>query len=359
MAQNTGTFSMDQLLAARFPLQNQGPYTYDNVASSIQAEISAYNAEMTSVLSELCEITTERVMAYGSQLAGDMIEVDEFGRAPTQNSLPGAMVAFPLRKYQFATGWTQDWLNQATVADIAARANAAISAHRRKVAREIAKALFGSGNYTFVDRFRDSVSLTIKRLVNADGDAMPVGPNGETFDGSTHTHYVAAASTAPTKAEYQALIDHIIEHGHGGGVILAINRAQESAFRTTASTDFNAYYDANVITGADVTRGDGALDVTRLDNRAIGRFHGAEVWTKSWVPSGYTAVYDPTDARKPLAFRQQVSTSLQGLRTAAQFNQYPLHAEYMEAYFGLGGNYRTNGAVMDNDGSGTYTDPSL
>jgi hypothetical protein len=360
MTVNVGTFSMDALLAARFPLTNQGSYTYDNVAAAIRAEITAYNAVMNDMLGDLCELTTERVMVYGSGLAGDMIEVDEYGRAPSQNSLPGSQVAFPLKKYQFATGWSQDFLNSATVADIAIKAQGAMSAHKRRVALEIQKAFFKAANYTQLDRFRDNLSLSVKRMLNGDGDAIPVGPNGETFNVTTHTHYLPAAGAAPTLAEYTAIIDHVIEHGHGGGVVLAINAAQESSFRTTAGTSFQGFVDSRVTMGANSDMANGALDVTRLDNRAIGIFHGAVVWTKSWVPSGFTAAYDPTDPRKPLAFRQQVSSSLQGLRPAAQFNSYPLHAEYMESYFGIAANTRTNGALMDNDaGGGAYTDPAI
>ena len=74
-----------------------------------------------------------------------------------------------------------------------------------------------------------------KRLVNADSQPIPNGPNGEVFDAATHTHYDWLNSTAPTEAALLAAINDVVEHGHGGQVRLNINQAAETAVRGMAS----------------------------------------------------------------------------------------------------------------------------
>jgi hypothetical protein len=56
--------------------------------------------------------------------------------------------------------------------------------------------------------------------------------------------------------------------------------------------------------------------------------------------------------------RQRAGAAVTGLRIAAELDAYPLHAQYMEAEYGLGVWTRTNGAVLY-VGNTTWADPSL
>lgn len=359
MTLQTGTYTIDTLLQARFPFTNQGPYSYAEVTRTLQADIAAHNAVVTSMMSELCEVTTDRQKVYGSSGQGEMVEVDEFGRAPTQLTLPGSTVAFPLKKLQYALGWTRTFLQAAQVADLAKRTQESELAHLSAVTRQLKLAIFGATNYAVRDYLVDNVVLNVKRFVNADGAPIPNGPNNEVFDGATHTHYLAAAGAFATAAELKTLVDHVIEHGHGGAVRLYINRANEAAIKLL--TGFVPYVEAN-IRKADsaVFATDQNLDMSRLDNRAIGKFEGAEVWVKSWIPSGYAFAFDAASPMKPLAFRQRESTALQGLRIAAEFDTHPLQAQWMEAEYGIAAYTRTNGAVLWLVANGAaYTDPTI
>jgi hypothetical protein len=85
---------------------------------------------------------------------------------------------------------------------------------------------------------------------------------------------------------------------------------------------------------------------------------GAEVWVKSWAIDNYPFVWDAADPNKPLAYRQRAQTALQGLRIAAENEDYPLYARFIEAEFGFSVWTRTNGAVHKTDNA-TWADPTI
>jgi len=335
----TGTYDISALLAAIH--QSVKDFGVSTVTEVLQADLNAHNAIVQQMVGELCELTTDAQRIYGASSVGTMIEVDEYGRAPTQVTPEGATVGFPLRLFQYPLGWTRKFLETATPADMAKGQLDAEIAHKKAVVLQIQRAILRDGNYTFRDHLVDNVDLDILRFCNADSMAIPDGPNGEVFVAATHQHY--AADTPLAEADFVTLVDNVVEHGHGGSVRMAINRAQEAAVRAFA--EFVPYIDARIVAPTD-TVGVRRLDTSRLDNRAIGIFGAAEVWVKPWMPASYVFVYDSADRKKPLAFRQRTATSLQGLRIAGEIETFPLQAQYMEAEFGIGVWTRTNGAVL-------------
>jgi hypothetical protein len=283
-----------------------------------------------------------------------MYEVDEYGRAPTQVAKPGATVGIPLKLFQYAIGWTQKWLDTKTPADMAIATQAAERAHLRMLSREIKRAFMLSSNYTWNDFLVDKVDLSVKRLVNADSAAIPEGPNGETFDGATHTHYNARAGGSLAASDVTAQLDDLVEHGHGQRPMLAISKTDEATFR--ALTGFSGYADPRLVYRATDTPGQ-TLDLTRVDNRAIGIFGPAEVWVKPWMPANYAWAWD-AGSPKPLVIRQRSGTGQPGLQIAAENKAYPLLAQYMEAEFGVAVWNRTNGVVLF-FGNSSYADPTI
>ena len=347
----TGTHDISSLKAARF--QSAAEFGLDTIQAVLEADVAAHNVIVTEMISDMCEPTTDRQRLYGTSADGEMIEVDEYGRGPTQKPATGATVGFPLKLFQFPIGWTEKWLQTHTPADMATAVEGAQQAHLRAIQRELKKAIYLSANYTHRDHLVDNVDLAIKRFVNADSASIPNGPNGESFDGATHTHYVGEASL--TAAFLTAIINDVIEHGHGGAVKVAINKTDETAVR--ALSGFVAYPDPRIIYRASDTPGQ-TLDISRLDNRAIGIYGGAEIWVKSWAIANYVYVWDALSPNKPLAFRQRNTESLQGLRLAATNSAYPLYAQFYEAEYGIGVWTRTNGAVLY-FANATYADPTI
>ena len=59
-------------------------YGLTNIQPILAAELAAHNQIVTMLLNDLAEFTTDRQRKYGVSVQGDMYEVDEYGRAPTQ-----------------------------------------------------------------------------------------------------------------------------------------------------------------------------------------------------------------------------------------------------------------------------------
>lgn len=351
---DTGSYTISDLLAARH--QSAAEFGLDTIRETLQRNLQAHNELTEDMVGDLCDVDTDRQRKYGTRVAGDMQEVDEHGRAPTQKEKAGATVGFPLRMFQFNLGWNAKWFQNHTPADMAQAVVAAEKAHVRRIRTEIQKAIYLSSNFTFTDFLVDNVDLAVKRLVNADGAGIPEGPNGEVFDGSAHTHYNAVDGLTNTAG--RNLVDDVVEHGHGQDVVIVINRADETAWRGLA--DFQEYRDPRLILGTEADKPRERADITRLDNRAIGIFGAAEVHVKPWGVASYPFCYSRgvEEDQRTCQLRQRQSESLQGLQLRAELDAYPLHAEVMEAEFGVGVWTRTNGAVLYTGGA-AYTDPTL
>jgi hypothetical protein len=325
----------------------------EDLAAVLDRDLAGYNLVMREMLGEIATLTVERFANQGVSTSGSMTEVDEYGRSATQVEAPPSQVAFPLRKFQYAVGWTKEWESEKTPADFARMTQAGEVAHRKRVMTEIKRALLISGNYTFADLFVDNMSLPVKRLYNADSTPIPDGPNGESFTASSHTHYLAAATLTTTAAD--SLINTVVEHGFGGRIKIYINKADESAWRGLSG--FTAYQDPRLILASNVANATQRLDITRLDNRAIGIYGAAEIWVKPWMIADYAFAFDADAASKPLALRERVAGSM-NLVIAGTVDAHPLRAQYMEAKFGAGAHTRGNGAVLY-VGSTTYADPTI
>jgi hypothetical protein len=358
MALKTGTHTIADLAANQFA----GEPAVDNIDAlneAVAADLAAHNAQVAQMTADLAETSTERSTVYGTSAQGEAVPADEFTRGPTQKLAVGGKVEFPLEKFQYPIGWTSDYLRRASVQDIALGTIAARQAHLARISKDVRDALFGPANYTFRDRFVDNMDLAVKRLVNADGAPIPNGPNGEEFTPGTHTHYDAiawaGADAAARAAALRALVQDVVEHGHGDDVRIYINRAQESDVR--ALDGFEPLPVPNM-TFRSADTATGTLDITRADNRLIGFFDGFPVSTKPWVPASYVLAFAAGGRAKTLRIRQSAVAGEQGLFVAGEIIMHPLQARYMEFFHGVGVLTRTNGAVLYLGGA-TYQAPAL
>jgi hypothetical protein len=354
MATAYGTFGLQDLLAAQVPVVAFGE---DNAFAAIQLALDAHNRITNEMLSQLADTTTDQLRRYGGPASMQMVEVDEYGVADSQKIPAGANIGFPLRPYQVTLQWTRFALEQMMTQELAAQFTAAQDADVKNLQYQLKKTIFTPTDYTFVDKLVNGLNLPVRPFVNADSEAIPVGPNGEVFTASSHTHFlgVTTAST-PLVADVTALIETVIEHYATGQAYLFINRAQEATVK--AYTGFQAYYDNRVTVARDITFGNAPLDPIALYNRAIGILDGAEVWTKPWCPAGYFFAF-MDNGSKPLCLRERANGT-SGLRIMADNEQFPLRANTMQREMGIGVWNRTNGAVLDGvTGGGTYTVPTI
>lgn len=325
----------------------------DRVWASVDAEFQAHNEIMREMLEEVVERSTDRLRRFGGTSGMTMDEVDELGTADAEKITAGVNVGFPLRKYQRALQWTRNYFMVATGEEVAKQLQGIMQADRQNVTKQIKKAIFTSTNTTgVVDKLVDYVTLDLKALLNADGMVIPPGPNGESFNGATHTHYLATASFVV--ADLQALIDTVVEHYGTGDIRVNINKAQEAAIR--GFTGFTAYIDARLIPADNTTRVQGrSLDMVNTGDRAIGVFGAAEIWVKPWVPASYLFAYNRM-APKTLVMRTR--QGMGDLQLIYDDDQHPLRARGYEREFGVSVWQRMNGAVLYT-GAGTYAIPTF
>jgi hypothetical protein len=348
-----GLNSIDDLLEIRFrsPLQ----IGLNTIEPVLRRDMEIHNTLTNQMVSTFADITDDYQRIYGSSDVIEMVEADEFTRAHTQKGRTGSVAGFPLRGYQAAIGWDKAYFQRATVADMAQSQISAQKSQIIKLRTEMQRAMYLSSNYSFVD-YRDSkVTLAVKRFVNADGLSIPDGPQGQTFNASTHTHYLATA--AATAADVNALIRTVLEHHVGGKPVIFINQADETQFR--AITGFQPYVDSRLTLNANQNQPNARLNPLTTDDRPIGLFGSAEVWVKPWALTSYWLCTDMSEgAPRPLVARVRKGADSLALVTAAQLDFAPLYAKYMESEFGFGVWTRTNGAVLYT-GGGAYVDPVL
>jgi hypothetical protein len=352
-----GTLSTIDLLASNAAIQTVADIGELTVWNSVDTLFRVHNELVGEQATELMGSTTEQLLAYGGGDSMTMDEIDQYGTPDVQKLAAASTVGFPLRKYGRALGWTRDYFERTTVQEFSKQVQGIFDADLLRLQTNIRKALYTPTNTTFRDRLWKNIDLGVKALVNADGAAIPVGPNAETFDGSTHTHYLFAA--ALNNAALDGLILAVLEHYATGAIRVVINRAQEATVR--ALTGFNPVLDARIIAPLTLQRAAGDLDQRNLQNRMIGVYDNgsgaAEIWVKPWALSGYLFAFN-VDVTKPLMMRVPPGNVGGGgmLRLESDWEQYPLRARAYAREYGVGVFERVNGAVLCIGGS--YTTPT-
>lgn len=356
MTKYTGTYSLEDLLAQRFVPASQ--FGFDNIARAIQAHLDWLNAQVADQIGMIAETTSDVRRIYGASEEGEMLEVDETGVARTQKDTQGEEIDFPLRKFSRSTGWTADFMARATPADMATRVLGFQTAYVTRFRNELKAALFGKANYSFVDKFGDGTTLAVKRLLNADGMAIPNAPDGTTFAKASHSHYAGTSGASLAYTDIDTLIANVTEHGLNN-VQLVINQANVSTLTGLASTKFTALT-LGVLAVPGRTSGTIETQVASEDpaNKLVGYWAGYPVITRSWVPSGYYLANAVDAPMKPIVHRVDKFTALNGLRLVANFNAHPLTAQTYEAEIGFGVWGRQSAAILDGGHQTTYSNPS-
>jgi len=351
-----GTLSTLDTLASTS--QTIAQYGEDNAFAAIALALDAHNAIMQMLRGDMVETTTDRQRRYGNPSQMKMVELDEWGNADAQKIIAGVTVGFPLRLYGASLQWTKKYFQTATTKEIAAQVTAMMDADAQNITLQIKKVIFSPVNYLDDDRLVDhlnAIQLPVKALANADGAGLPVGPNGEVFDGTTHTHYLAAVTGGTlTTTDAGALVNTVVEHFADGEPRIDIARQDEPSWRALGG--FVAYFDTRIIQPTTAASAPGVpLDVVNIQNRAIGVFQGAEVWVKPWMVPGYAHAWVKGQAA-PFCLRIR-DTTTDALILQADDEDHPLRAKMYEREFGVGTYNRINGAVLDMLHSTTYVAP--
>lgn len=341
--------------------QSIAAYGEDRAFEEIQRALAIHNRLTDEMLAALVERTTDRQRRYGSTDSMAMDELDEFGSPDAQKISAGATVGFPLRLYGIALQWTRKFMQNATGAEMAAQVTAAMDADTKVIYRQIRRAIFyPTNNTSYVDRLVDNVTLAIRALANADSQAIPQGPNGESFTAATHTHYLYTASTSLAAADLTSLVNTVREHYNTGEVEVWINTAQETAVR--ALTGFTAITPVFVTPATSSAAIVQEFDRGNPNNRLIGYFgtNYHPVYVKPHVPAGYLAAVLADGGVRPLVMRERGAGS-GAFVLAYEDEDHPLRARAWEREFGIGVWNRVAAAALyiDTGSAGAYVAPTI
>jgi hypothetical protein len=329
----------------------------DAVADTFRQALAVHNRLVESMLGDLVMYTDQAELPFPGTDRAIIQEVDEWGAADASKATSAGQVGFPLRRYSGVLQWTNMFLENARPSQLAMQIDAFAAEDLNQMRRSIAVALFNPVNVSaYIDRNQTKRTYPLKALLNGDGQAIPISPNGSSFDGATHTHFLGSATL--TAGHLQALIDTVVEHGVDGKIVLYIARADEATVRGLSG--FSAYLDSRITVVGAAQIGNQALDTTNPDNRAIGVFGGAEVWVKPWVPANYQVVLDIGGSIKPLGLRTRTGslTGAGAFRWFAEHSHEPLHAEYAGREYGIAA-YGRHKAAAGRSNNATYAAPTI
>lgn len=341
-----GTLSLSDLLATTSQSIAQfGPGYEEQIWEVFRRSLDAHNRIMNELMQRFVERTTERLIGYGGVQTMQMDDIDEYGSPHVQKVAPGENLGFPLRMTGIALQWTLTYFEEATPADVAGQMIGAQDADRRRVTRDIKRALYTPTNTAFVDfRTKDRPTLPVKALANADGMSVPIGPNGETFNGATHTHYLGTSGFAAT--DLTAGIVTVSEHFQNNEIEVSIASTEEPTIRAmTGTNQFVPVVDNAIVQPLTATYARGDLNYFDFNNRRIGRFQGADVWVRPWAVPGYV-VFTNLNAPSTLAMREKRQGS-GDFRMVYEDESHPLRAKAFQREYGIAPRRRWNAAVLD------------
>jgi len=318
----------------------------------MQARLAAFNQFADAKAALLSFPVARETEKVGVPRNATFQRASELGR-PTKVRVEYVGRAFPLVHYDLAYGYSQEFLDYATGAQITAVEASVRSAWITLRRNIILAALFDDTNGTHE-------ALTIRRLYNADGEVPPKFKRW-THSGS-HTHYQVSAGASLADADIETLEEHLIHHGFGEGdaqLVIHFNRAEYDDIAgltnwvPAQSADRPAIVLGTVL-GTTPTAARG-LPVQGY----INRFSFVE---DNDIPAGYLLAYASGGVfapENPVGVRYHENPSARGLRLVQGPNgRYPLIDAVYDGYMGAGIRQRGAAVCMQITG-GAYTVPTF
>jgi len=305
-----------------------------------------HNGWLRQIISRICVWTTEKTLLYGGNDYTEMVEVDELGTARPSKVTGGYMLGFPLRPYEAAWQGSFKWFKKISAIGLRAQTQAMYDADYRNVIREILRALFRPTAYQWTDVLTDggvmgAYKANVRPLLNADSQDIPRGPNGELFDASTHTHYVA--TTTFTDAGMIAFINNVAEHYSDSVIEVWAAGNMETGIR--ALTGFVPLDYPVIVQSDNRDRIAERLDVGNLGDRLIGYYAGRRVYIRPYVPAGYLIAINVNSPTKTIVMRYDPLYESGNLALEAEDEDYPLRAATYSRTFGPGVWDRASAAI--------------
>ncbi len=322
------------------------------------ARLGVFNRMHSAVESRLAQPTTLTTERVAIPRRAKMEEASEFGQ-PKLIRTERVPRGYPLVHYDIGIGFTQEFIDDATSAEIRNIVLVAEEAWRRRRRQTLYEALFLEDNFT------DKDGQSVKKLYNGDGE-VPPEYESYTHDGN-HTHYLASAGVAFAEADLTTMEEHLLHHGYGddlpggagGNLFLHAPRDAMEAIR-----GFTGFIPAQSASIATVIDGQIVGGTQSSGPGVQGYFGRLTIVEDLTVPSGYLLAFatgGEFSPQNPVRMRQHANASARGLRLNPGRNDYPLQDSFYDGYVGAGIAHRGAAVVMfeDTGAGGVYVDPTF
>jgi hypothetical protein len=263
---------------------------------------------------------------------------------------------FYLDHWDIGVGFTQEFLDDATSAEISNTRILIEEAYMRRQRENVFELLMRQANFTDTKE-----GINVKRLYNGDGE-IPPDYDIYTFDGN-HTHYLETAGASFVEADLTTIEDDLVSHGYGDNAVggaggeLPAFLPRDLMAKARAFTNFipaQTSQVAGLIVGDIVgQRPSGAG--WRIEG-TVGRLALVEATA---IPAGFLvglATGGSMNPGNPLRIREHGNASARGLRLNPGRTDYPIYDSFYDAYMG-GGVMNRGAAICMEETAGSYTDP--
>jgi hypothetical protein len=317
---------------------------------AIRESVAEHNRQVSEVLDELVERTTEPTVRYKVPGGGTLQPLDARGNPLPVKEQGVYDVGFPIQRG--GTAWGDDIESRAlmTVAEVDRQTLAALRRDANWMKRHILAALLDNTSWTYEDD--EKGAITVQPLANGDTVEYLRGDGSQ----STDTHYYAQAAAVSDAANpFPALKAELSEHPENEGPFVAY---VPTALKTSIMglSTFRDVPDPNVRLGDGQEQLVGRLD-RGFGNEVLGYVDG--VWVVEWslLPATHGIIVARGATTKPLRMRERPVTSLQGLFTSTFSPDGNLNEYRFRRIAGFGA-YNRVGALAFQIGNASYQIPA-
>lgn len=333
--------------------------TYDGLIDDIAAGLSLANAALLRdpIIASLISVTDEMSLEYPTGVSNGFEDHTEYSTPDAKRGKTTGHMLEPIDKDR-QLGWTFDFLRKARRMQIDADIASAMADLRNVWQRTLLQRLFKS-TYTGVGA--GGRSMPVADGGTADGSYVPVNvPDRATAFAATHTHLLRLNGI--NQANLETAIAHLWEHGYDAPFDLLVSQADLAAWSNTSN-----------VTGW-IKRADGLIRYgVQTDLASVSDEYLAVIETSAYgpvrvrasarIPTAYWAVYKSfgaLDSRNVLAVRASDTWGLgAALLAGDHIRQFPLENALLRLEFFQGVQNRVGAAVVENDTSGSYADPTI
>ena len=328
----------------------------NQIWANMQNQLAAFNASNDAVVALFSFETVKPNEKVGVPINPGFQKATELGR-PSKVRLKFVPRGFPLDHFDLGDGYTQEFLDLSTGAELVAVQATILNAWTELQKEITLEAVMGSANYT------DKDEINVKRLYNNDGEIPPTIKRW-THDG-THQHYLFGGGGGFVQADLDTMGDHLIHHGfreYGDATFILLAHRDEIA----TIRGFANFITADESEQPENLAASGVLK--GLMRRAGTAGLKVEGFVNDWTVVQYNDMVQgyilglvsggPFDVRNVVGQRLHENPSVRGLRLIEGNRQnYPLYDSVYDGYAGAGVGQRGAAVVMQDAAS--YTDPTF